>query len=196
MKRKAFSGRGGRAAVLPLLLALLLFLPACGKKPTAEELAPRVRELCEQSFVLNEIYYGAGLPAVASVTGTDYCYVDIDKTDYYTADLIREATEAVYTADYAARLEETAFTGVTNDVGALLARFSEDGDGNLMQHRDTESILPGKRAFLYETMKLEKASADEARIRLSATLDGAPDDDAVLTFKKENGVWLLDTPTY
>ena len=114
MENKAFSGRGGRAALLlPLLLLLSVLLSACAKGPAAEEIAPRVRELCERSFVLNEIYYGAGLPAVASATGSDYFYIDIDQTDFYTADLIREETEAVYTADYAARIEEAAFTGVT-----------------------------------------------------------------------------------
>ncbi|MBQ4298331.1 MAG: hypothetical protein II771_08540 [Clostridia bacterium] len=197
MENKAFSGRGGRAALLlPLLLLLSLLLSACAKGPAAEEIAPRVRELCERSFVLNEIYYGAGLPAVASATGSDYFYIDIDQTDFYTADLIREETEAVYTADYAARIEEAAFTGVTSEVGALLARFSEDGDGNLMQHRDAESILPGKRAFLYDTLTVERSSPSEVKVRLAATLDGEKDDDALLTLKKENGVWLLDTPTY
>ena len=197
MKHKAFSGRGGRAALLlPLLLLLSLLLSACAKGPAAEEIAPRVRELCERSFVLNEIYYGAGLPAVASATGSDYFYIDIDQTDFYTADLIREETEAVYTADYAARIEEAAFTGVTSEVGALLARFSEDGDGNLMQHRDAESILPGKRVFLYDTLTVERSSPSEVKVRLAATLDGEKDDDALLTLKKENGVWLLDTPTY
>jgi len=200
MENKAFSGRGGRAALLlPLLLLSFLlaaFLSACAKGPAAEEIAPRVRELCERSFVLNEIYYGAGLPAVASATGSDYFYIDIDQTDFYTADLIREETEAVYTADYAARIEEAAFTGVTSEVGALLARFSEDGDGNLMQHRDAESILPGKRAFLYDTLTVERSSPSEVKVRLAATLDGEKDDDALLTLKKENGVWLLDSPTY
>jgi len=33
-------------------------------------------------------------------------------------------------------------------------------------------------------------------VRISATLDGEKDEDAVIELRLEKGVWLLDSPTY
>lgn len=181
-----------------MLCALLLcaaLLSACGG-PTLEELRPTAEQLITDSLALNEILFGGGLPTVEGITGNDYRYVDFEKTEYRTMDQLKEAVRAVYTADYCESIFEVLFVGITDSIGILLPRFSEDDLGQLMQHKDTVSQLPGQRQYDFSSMTLEKSSRKRAVIRIQTETDGKKDADAVLTLRYDGEKWLLDTPTY
>jgi len=187
-----------KAVALTVVLgAAMLFTSCAGKGPELEEIKGRVEELVSASCELNAIYYGEGLPVITeSYTGTDYYFVDVEKSDYDSMDSLKEATSAVYTSDYCEGIFETMFVGISNDIGAILPRFTEGDGGVLMQDKYLKNILPGDREFLFDTMTIEKSSKNRVTVRISATLDGEKDEDAVIELRLEKGVWLLDSPTY
>lgn len=71
--------------VLTVTLLLLLTLTACSAAPTAEEITPRLRELVEASYSINDIFFGEGLPTyprVEKLTDQPLSY-DAEHDAYY-----------------------------------------------------------------------------------------------------------------
>ena len=177
------------------LLCTAILFSSCGG-PTLEEIRPIAEALITDSLELNEIFFGYGLPTVEGITGTDYRYVDLEKSRYDTIDQLKEAARAVYTADYCEGIFETLFVGITDSVGVILPRFTEDDLGQLMQDRYIQSILPGERTYSFDTMTIEKSGRKRVVIRSETETNGEKDEDAVLTLRFDGEKWLLDTPTY
>lgn len=71
--------------LLTLTVLTVIILSSCSSAPAAEELEPRLRELVEASYDVNEIFFGAGLPTyprVEKLTDRPFSY-DSDTGVYY-----------------------------------------------------------------------------------------------------------------
>lgn len=178
------------------LFASVAVLTSCGSGPALDDVRDRVCEAVEDSAALNTVLYGEGLPVnKESYTGYDYYYVDVEKSDYDSIDELKAAIAEIYTSDYCRALEESMFVGISDSIGSVLPRFREE-DGVFMQDKFVSSILPGEREFDFGGMTMEKSAKNSFTVRIPATLDGKKDADAVLTFRLEDNVWKLDSPTY
>lgn len=191
-----------KTAIFILCIASLFIMTSCAKGPELEEVRSVVIERVTESTVLNKVFYGEGLPVYGNMyTGVDYYYVDVENSDFDTAEELKAAIARVYTKDYCMSLTETMFVGISDSIGAVLPRFTEDESGLLMQDKYAASILPGERIFDFNAMTMESSKSDVFVVRIPATLDGEKDADAVLTFRQERNennelVWKLDSPTY
>jgi len=128
-------------------------------------------------------------------------YIENNLRADITAEELKAAIARVYTKDYCIGLTETMFVGISDSIGAVLPRFTEDESGLLMQDKFLTSILPGERIFDFNAMTMESSKSDVFVVRIPATLNGEKDADAVLTFRQERNennelVWKLDSPTY
>lgn len=193
-----------KAAILLLFACLVLSFASCGKeKMTTEELKKVLPDLVENSVVLNEIYFGEGFPPTseagkdANVSG--YYYVDCDFLGFYSITEIKEATEKIFTPEYAALLYQTAFDGFATDDTIVTARYIEGELGLMQSMHSTVYALPA-RSYDYSTLQITKGGTDRARITVETVADGDRSTVELIIVRTtaENGeyTYRLDSPTY
>ena len=136
----------------------------------------------------------------------DYDYVRDDSPYHSTAE-IREAAAAVYASAYLRSVTGALFDGAVgaadDPAGTILAAryidYRKDGIGYLMQSNAVKGHdLPARR-YDYDTMRVAKGSNSKyVKIEIESYIEGDEQDRVTvkLAFAKENGVWLLDSPTY
>lgn len=191
MKRKLFA-----------LLLLALALVGCSQNAiTQEEIADVLPELVENSFVLNEIYFGEGfLPdgcAGASPTA-GYYYADSMAKGFATIEEIREATEKVFTPAYASILYASAFDGVANGETVIAPRYIEGEMGILQAIGGSVYDLPD-RVYAYDTLKLLDSDGERATVSVETAADGESVTVELIvtrTATADGNIYRLDSPTY
>ena len=211
-----------RRTLSVMLLAILLVLQAvlctaCGGKPSVEELYDRVVELVEESYAVNTVLFGAGIPVYdKNDEGTRllrlyggqeeylaYEYVR-EESRFYFPEHIRDAAERVYSREYLKSVYTSIFDGIRSpETGVtLFARYLENGERNgaLSQSLVAEGLTLTPRIYRYSTMRVESGSRnDYALVTMETYLpgDATPEiTEVTLSLVKQNGAWYLNAPTY
>jgi hypothetical protein len=198
------------------VIAMLLTFSSCSRSqpPELESVKPRIIELIEASYEINEIIFGNGLPVYkrgSEIAEEKHMYDNDDefekydfvseKSPYLSILQIKSAAEAVYSEAYITPLYDVLFVGVStgNIENMLYARFLET-DTWFFQYTDIESVLPGKRIYDYSTMKLVKPSnASYINVEMTSWLEGEEDEKIKVRISlilQDDGKWYLDSPTY
>ncbi|MBR6708165.1 MAG: hypothetical protein IKL84_00640 [Clostridia bacterium] len=197
---------------LLFILALVLLLTGCAADlPAVEDVKPRLIELIEASWEINDIFFGEGLPAIAR--DSDYAkenhiyYMDEEGGNYdivtpdcpyQSTSMIKDAAELVYSKTYLLSIYETMFVGVADEnAGMLYARYL-DTEAGLRKSNVHEPITTARRLYDYDSIEIVKPSNDQyINLEIDSHLEGQDEILRVrLTLVKEDGVWLLDSPTY
>lgn len=201
-----------KIALAAVLLLSVCLLSACGGSGLSEdEIRDTYRDLVEASYVLNDVYYGDGLPfvedekAVATLLGlaqgTDLSvnYMPVAKeSPLQTEDEIREATAAVFSPDMCALLFEIGFTGVSTDDEARVAfaRYIQQ-DGFLTVRIDlADSAMNVSRTYDFDQMTVIADEVGRIRASFPSYLGGEKSVDVKITMVKTADGWRLDSPTY
>jgi len=195
-----------RILLLLLSVMLLIALPACGEKNleiTAEDATAVLKDLVPRSYELNVIFFGEGLPVEdppeTKPTSVTYRPVVAD-CGYTSISQIMKAAEQVYSKRYLDGVYVAAFIGVSaeSDDGMLdttvSPRYQEIG-GKLQA--DTAAQVKSIRGKL-EVVSAAVEDATPTYVTTKATCLDEDGNTVVLTvlLTLENGVWLLDSPTY
>lgn len=180
----------------------LLALCSCAPKITESEVKGVLPTLVENSKVLNEIYFGEGFDedkSVAESAVSGYYYCDTSEYGLHSVLEIKEATEKVFTPEYAEILYQAAFEGVTTDSAVKGARFVE-GEMGLMQSESDEVYELSEREFDYESVTVTKSDSKSVTVTVDTYVGGEKDDTLTVIVKRygEEGeyYYLLDSPTY
>lgn len=184
-------------------IILVFTLCSCGPKVTLEEAKEALPALVEASKPLNEIYFGDGFEIdgessdVAS-SGGYYC-CDTKEYSLHSILEIKEATEAVFTSDYASLLYEAAFVGLTTDTTVKPPRFIE-GEKGLMQRVSDEKYKIYDREFDYDSLEVKDATSSRITLTVDTYVEGKKDVniEIILVRYGEEGSYYyrLDSPTY
>ncbi|MBQ4065811.1 MAG: hypothetical protein IJD10_06895 [Clostridia bacterium] len=196
-----------RILLFVLVILCLVGGTACSEKnlEISEEEALRVMtELVPLSHELNVIFFGEGLPVTEPPaerpTATTYLPVSAD-SPYSSIAAIKTAAEKVYSSRYLEGIYVAAFVGVIPEsddgsVNTLVSpRYQEFGSGlqadvsvapkpNMLGKLTVQSVKVGRATPTY--IAVETTCLDEGGNTVVKTI--------LLTI--ENGVWLLDSPTY
>lgn len=201
-----------RIGAFALLLAMLLSLVSCGA-PALDEVQDTFKTLIEESYRINEIFFGEGLStydrdeqaaAYAYLPDSYALYEIIDvEAGYLTVDNIKAAAEKVYSRDYLEGIYMMAFDGYADGEAVTTARYLEM-EGYFLRYaagaEDPFDILEGKqRRFLFDTMKIVRPSRkDYVNLKIDSYLLGHEDEILTITlrFVLQDGEWRLDSPTY
>lgn len=195
-----------RILILLLLPVLLMVSTSCAEKNleiTPEEATAVLKDLVPRSYELNVIFFGEGLPVEdppetkpATVT---YRPVTAD-CGYTSIAQIMRAAEQVYSKRYLDGVYVSAFIGVAaeSEDGMLdttvSPRYQEIG-GKLQA--DTAASVKDIRGKL-EVLSVTLGKATPTYVATEATCRDGEGNTVVMTvlLTLENGVWLLDSPTY
>lgn len=194
-----------RILVLLLSLVLTVSMFSCSKpkplKISEEEAYEVLCDLVPRSYEFNVIFFGEGLPHEdGEYDDTTYVEVDLGKSKYSSIPEIKVEVERVYSKRYLKSIYVNMFVGskttssdglLDNDVsprykeieGKLMIDASYD-EVNIMGKLTVVSTAVVKKTPKYVSVDAvcQDENGNEIQKRFFLTL--------------ENGVWLLDGPTY
>lgn len=161
---------------------------------TDEEARQILGDLIPIAEELNEIFLGSGLEpseyTVEFTTAAKYVEVSPD-AKYQTMAALKAAARAVFSEEYCEILFESAFDGSDD----FTARYSESANGILQI--DVNNYGYDLRTKLYPEQAAAKNKYDgKTAVSIPAEFDGVPCEDIIVYLVKENGNWLIDSPTY
>lgn len=183
------------------LAILMLTLCSCAPKITLEEVEEVLPELVEGSKVLNEIYFGEGFEATAGGESLGSYYLcDTSEYEFHSVLEIKEATEEIFSKDYAEVLYQAAFDGVSTDSAVKAPRFAE-GDDGLMQNSSDEVYELEDRVFDYTSLAVKKSNSKKITVTVDTYISGEKDvtlELIVARYEDAEGEYYyrLDSPTY
>ncbi len=205
-----------RLGVLVLAVTLLLSLVSCSA-PELSEVEGTFRTLIEESYQINEIFFGEGLATyekggafdlqfgVYAELADEYGFYEVvdAESGYLGVEAVKAAAERVYSEDYLDGIYTMAFDGYSDGEKITTARYLE-ADGYFLRYaygeEDSFDIMEGKqRRFLFDTMKIVRPSSKNyVNLKIDSYLLG--DEGNILTitlrFVLQDGEWRLDSPTY
>ncbi|MBR5539135.1 MAG: hypothetical protein IKU61_04475 [Clostridia bacterium] len=189
--------------LLCLLLVLTVFLASCGKdKITFGEIKEVLPTLVENSKALNEIYFGIGFKPLGEGSLDElvgYYYVDCDEYGLYSVSDIKDATEKIFTKEYAALLYKGAFDGLVNENVIISPKYVE-GTYGLMQSMRADVYDLCDREYHYDTLNIVKSDNERMTVSLESVADGNVSKFEMIVVRSvdENGdyQYRLDSPTY
>ncbi len=200
--RKKYAGVISALFVLGLILSLFAScsLPL---KISDEEALAVLTDLVPKSYDINVIFFGGGLPAVEEAyeeehTSTAYFKVRED-CGYSSVDEIKTAAGKVYSSRYLDGVYVAAFQGVASESAdgmvdmSLSARYKEIGGALMVNVAADARNIRGKLTVV--SAEVTKKTSKYVIVSTTVTEDGK---ESVMNIylTVENGVWLLDSPTY
>jgi len=191
---------------LKFIIIIIIFfacLISCEEKigsgPPDEEIFERLLEIVPLSQELNEIFVGEGIKPIDKAVlseyniGAQYFEVAYD-AKYRNMASIKNAAESVYSKSYLNTVYQLAFEGIESE--KITPRYKEV-EGVLyvdIAHRslDIRTVIDLTSAVII------KNTPSQVKIQVNYTLDGEENSDGkmTLTLINQNGVWLLDAPTF
>ena len=202
--------------LLLLSLLLSLLLASCGGSGLSEaEITETYRALIEQSYTLNDIFYGDGLPyeenedvmryltGVAQGTqGFRVSYMPVaDDAPYKTEGAIRTAAESVFSDSMCELLFALAFEGMSagteeSEETVSFARYIEK-EGILTVRIDlADDALPMGRTYDFDSMTVITDEENRIKASFPTYMNGEKSVDVKVTIVKTPEGWRLDSPTY
>ncbi len=195
-----------RKALLFLLLFLCLPMIGCTKEEVDEkELFSSVEALIEESRVLNDIYFGEGIPTKENGTAIgvyrEADMISLQAMGFTSIAQIRAKTQEVFSSGMCNWLFGRAFSALSVGNAVELARYYETADkGLLMVQTTAESYLNGDTVYDYTTLKLVSQYRDTVKVTLKATVtteEGLSRTETIdVDLLKTVDGWRLDSPTY
>lgn len=189
------------AGVLLILLVCTVFSAAslcgCAAKMTDAEAREILSGLVPLSQELNEIFFGDGLPLedenaepMESVSGGQYLRVAKD-AKYQSVDEIKAAAESVYTAEY---LQNSVYPMAFDGVDDARPRYAMR-DGVLCRNLSSVSFTVENR-LRFDEATVSDTGYDVAELSVPYEDADGNRSNIKITLRRQNGKWLLDTPTY
>ncbi len=199
-------------------LILMFAFTSCGGVHEEAEIRAALEELLPKSFELNEIYFGEGLPLSNDKDKVEEFYSifdsDVEAINYHPVDVscgyttetdIREATLAVFTADYADYLFGRAFSGISATFNegeeqeytstAVYAMYIEQDGILTVRINLAEEAIPLGREYDLDSMKILENSENFVIAEIPTVMDGKALDVELRLVMTPDG-WRLDSPTY
>jgi len=197
--------------ILLLLVALVLAtgtVAACApaEEPleiTEEEALRVLKDLVPRSYDLNVIFFGEGLPleGMPETKPATLFYLPVSADSPYTKiSDVKKAAAAVYSSRYLAGVYVAAFEGVAAEsTDGLLntsvsPRYTEYG-GKLHGDASAEAKdIRGRLEVLSATVG--RCTPEYVTTRVTCREEDGDTVEVTILLTLENGVWLLDSPTY
>ena len=204
---------------LIIIPVMLLILASCAPANDPEEARDALEDLVEQSYALNEVYYGEGLPISDDREDVERFYAsfdtDITSINYHpvaadaafqSEDEIRTATEAVFSQSYCTYLFERAFAGISDtfDAGtenevtktAAYARYIQYGETLTVRLNLADEAIPLNRTYDCANAEILENKKNAVTFAVPSSVDGLPDEEVEIKIVRTDDGWRLDSPTY
>lgn len=184
-----------------VVIAALLTIIGCKTTqpgPPDEEILARLSEIVPLSQQLNEIFVGKGLPPTEKAVKSEYDigpeYFEVaEDAPYRDMSSLKAAAESVYSADYLKSVYIMAFEGYEED--NITPRYKEV-NGVLFVDINWKA-LDLRTELDLSSAEVVESTPTKVRIMVNYTLRGTDESGTLtLVMVNQDGVWLLDGPTF
>ena len=199
-----------------MLISLIPTVSGCASVPAVEEIYDRVVFLVEESYELNALFYGCGLPVWeenSEYVEFMHLYYGLNSAQsyemitqnakFYSVDEIKQAAEKVYSKDYLNDvLYKTAFDGYAIEDGAGgavvgVSRYYEN-EGYFWQAKNHKVFYTAMRIYDYSTMQVHALGrGDACVVTMDSWLEDTPEkvENVEIPLVLQDGKWFLDNFT-
>ncbi|MCD7776433.1 MAG: hypothetical protein LUH54_03565 [Firmicutes bacterium] len=188
------------AALCAVLIVISVSAASCAAAPTEEEALEIIGELLPKTYLLNDIYFGVGVSYTDD--GSSYRYMPVtDDSPYLTEAELREATEAVFSSDYAESIFDIYLSGYSDEgTGSVIyARYIENED-RLWIDTYAEGLVTSTRTYDLDTVEITSLTSRFIIFTAQSYLDGTADEVIEITITSETtddgSVWRINSATY
>ena len=203
--------------IILLLLSLTLILGAltsCGDRRYDEaEVKAAAKKLIEESVMLNDIYWGDGLPYIEDKNTSDgVYYMALDSYHYglgfKTVSELQSLTAKTFSKGYCQNINATLLSGIADgDKAIILSRYYQklsSADGKtpeyIMVNSTWEKLLFGEVKYDYESIKVTHSEDETVYVTINATVtleNYEPQTRELrIALVEEADGWKIDSPTY
>lgn len=194
-----------------LVLSLPVSLFSCDREYDAEFVKAEAKILIEKSLVLNDIYWGEGIPYFKNTSTEVYCeanFLALSELGFYTVEELKQKTLEVFSTDYSNSIFKTAFSSINDgEEIRFYARYYqkyEDAEMTIpvtiMVYSKFKNMLPDKIEYLYDTIEVTHSDGDIVFVKLNVkitTEDGKTQiREKVIGLVEEDAGWRIETSTY
>ncbi len=203
---------------LILLMSTFVAVMGCSKLDDSDEdIKKAAEELITSAEVLNEIYWGEGLPKIeggkqlmtegfieADVSGVeDYGIVDMQSLKSYTEKVFcANECEGIFTNYLTYRVENNTSIVPGQTVTLMITRYLEDVNGKLYVYEGIDNIY--ESAFVeydFSTLSVGERGKKEVSVTLNGRVYNGDrsksyDDTFTYTLRKEDGEFRLMSNTF
>lgn len=193
-----------------LIAVSLLLLSSCGSGMSYDEAEVKAaaKELISKAEKYNDIFWGDGLPYLEdnNYRNGNYYAADVITLDDLGITKIEDIylnAAKIYSEDYLEDILVGVFGikgGEFNNNG--LVRYYQETD-YIMVNSTYRPLLVDEVEYLYNTLEVVDSDSDTVFVKISIKVTRVEGDEVLtqtrekeIELVKENGRWLLDSPTY
>lgn len=198
-------------SVLLILLISLGMLSSCGDREYDEaEVKSAAKELIESSKILNEIYWGKGIPYIEDMNTSDGVYHRAVDSYHYligfkTIDELKTLTEKTFSQDFCkTHIYSTPVLAIDSNTEEIryyqkYSAFDQTPE-YIMVNSIWKPLISGEVAYDYDSLTVVGSEKETVYVTLKATvtldnLEPQTREIRVALIEEESG-WRIDSPTY
>ncbi|MBR5140080.1 MAG: hypothetical protein IKV16_03405 [Clostridia bacterium] len=202
--------------IISLILLLVLTVTAftaCDRKYDENEVKAAAEKLIAESILLNDIFWGDGLPHYEDKNYSDGDYYAAIEAYHYglgftTVSELRALTESVFSTEYTNIIASTVFSEIYDGQEMVYtSRYYQKysaGDGvtpeSIMVNSNWKKLLNGEVSYDYSSLTVTHSEDEVVYVTINATvtLDGKNPKTSTLEIGliEEDAGWRIHTPTY
>ena len=202
------------AIIFSLLLSLCLFSCESNREYDEGEVISAAEALIKKSILMNEIFYGDGIPYVKNESlASGYYYpadeIYLENAGFSTVEQLEATLREVYSTALSDIIIETKLNPVSDDEGIKsFARYyqkyssiEEDATPEcIMVYSLSDVLLDSDVEYDYSSITVLGSKGESVKVQMMATVTNSEGDSqkraiTVSLIEEENG-WRLDTPSY
>ena len=209
-----------RAVLLTLsLLLILTMLCACADRGSVKnreynesEVRTAAEELIRESEILNEIYWGRGIPYTEDANLSSGAYYPADEIylnsiGVKTLEDLKQKTRGVFSTDMCEWVFESTLSSVGTGTGVLLSRYTQKWGGvnldtpeYILVNKNHKVMLEDEVEYNYGSIKVLGAAGELVTVSIDCTVTNSEGLESKQTIKvdliEEKDGWRIATPTY
>ena len=202
------------------VISILFLTVSCGEEKNREYNEAEVRaaatELIKATELLNEIYYGEGIPWYRSPTQGNGTYqpaddIWLDQKGFTTVQELKKMTTDVYTKDYCDDVFASIFESMkdVNDNINSFARYIQIYDDlsvdeqiplYILVNTKTVPLFTDEVEYHYDTLRISRVKGQKVYAEIGVTVtnsEGKSQNSTIeVALLEEADGWRLDEPTY
>ena len=199
---------------LIILVATVLTLSSCGdRKYDEEEVYKAAVELLPKSEMLNEIFWGKGIPHFEDTSTSNGYYFEaaysaLKEYGFSTIAELEALTRATFSSEYSDNIIKTCTSSISDESGVqILARYYQKYTDEkmtepecIMVYTKAEPLLVDSVKYNYDSIKVSHSKKKTVYVTVDCliTTDSGKTQEKTLTIGliEEADGWRIDTPSY
>ena len=162
---------------------VLVLLASCAPANDPEAARDTLQSLVEQSYALNEVYFGEGLPISDDREDVERFYRSFD-TDIRSINYHPVASDAIFQSE-----DEIRKT-------AAYARYIQYGDTLTVRLNLADEAIPLDRTYSCADAEILENQKGYVTFSVPSSVAGLPDEEIRIKMVRTDDGWRLDSPTY